>query len=189
MKQLRLFAALLLLITFSTCSTRQAGKQTSESFEPPLTATIPINPNVIKGELENGIKYLILVNKKPENRAELRLVVNVGSVLEADDQQGLAHFTEHMAFNGTEHFAKHEIIDYLESIGTRFGADLNAYTSFDETVYKLRVPTDSIAIVEKAFLILEDWAKGITFSDEEIDKERGVVIEEWRRGQGAEMRM
>ena len=189
MKHLHLFAASLLLITFSTCSIRQAGKQTSESFEPPLTATIPINPDVIKGELENGIKYLILVNKKPENRAELRLVVNVGSVLEADDQQGLAHFTEHMAFNGTEHFAKHEIVDYLESIGTRFGADLNAYTSFDETVYKLRVPTDSIAIVEKAFLILEDWAKGITFSDEEIDKERGVVIEEWRRGQGAEMRM
>ena len=189
MKRLNFFASLLLLIAFSTCSTQQTVNETAESFEPPLSTPIPVNPAVKIGVLDNGIKYLILVNHKPENRAELRLVVNVGSVLEADDQRGLAHFAEHMAFNGTEHFEKQEIIDYLESIGTRFGADLNAYTSFDETVYMLRIPTDSSEIVEKAFLILEDWAKGITFSDEEIDKERGVVIEEWRRGQGAEMRM
>ncbi len=189
MKQLHFFTSLLLLIAFSTCSTQQADKQSSNLFEPPLTATMPLDPNVNTGELENGIKYLIRVNRKPEKRAELRLVVNAGSVLETADQQGLAHFAEHMAFNGTEHFEKQEIVDYLESIGTRFGPDLNAYTSFDETVYMLKVPTDSTEIVEKAFLILEDWAKGVTFSDEEIDKERGVVIEEWRLGQGAEMRM
>ncbi|TFB12708.1 insulinase family protein [Candidatus Marinimicrobia bacterium MT.SAG.4] len=189
MNRLHLFTALLLIFTLSNCSTKQASKPSAESFEPPLSTPIPINPAVKIGVLDNGIKYLIRVNHKPEKRAELRLVVNVGSVLEADDQQGLAHFAEHMAFNGTEHFEKQEIIDYLESIGTRFGPDLNAYTSFDETVYMLRIPTDSSEIVEKAFLILEDWAKGITFADEEIDKERGVVIEEWRLGQGAEMRM
>lgn len=189
MKYLHVFTSLSVIFTLFTCSTPRTSKQSDELFEPLLTATMPINPKVKIGELDNGIKYLIRVNQKPENRAELRLVVNVGSVLETDDQQGLAHFVEHMAFNGTEHFEKQEIVDYLESIGTRFGADLNAYTSFDETVYILRVPTDSREIVEKAFLILEDWANGITFSDEEIDKERGVVIEEWRLGRGAEMRM
>ncbi len=152
-------------------------------------AKLPLDPAVITGKLENGTHYFIRVNQKPEKRAELWLVVNAGSVLEDDDQQGLAHFVEHMGFNGTEHFAKQELVDYLESIGMRFGPDLNAYTGFDETVYMLKVPTDSLAVMETAFQILEDWARGVTFDPGEIDKERGVVTEEWRLGRGAEARM
>jgi zinc protease len=150
---------------------------------------IPFDPEVARGEFTNGFHYYIKVNKKPENRAQLWLVVNVGSILEDPDQQGLAHFTEHMAFNGTKHFAKQELINYLESIGMKFGPEINAFTSFDETVYMLQLPTDSNHLVEKGFQILEDWAHYVSFEDEEIDKERGVVIEEWRLGRGADMRM
>lgn len=147
------------------------------------------DPLVTRGTLPNGVRYVIRENGKPANRLELRLVVNAGSVLETDDQQGLAHFLEHMAFNGTEHFEKQELVDYLESIGMAFGPDLNAYTSFDETVYMLQVPTDDEAVLEKAFLILRDWAEGLTLVGEEIEKERGVVIEEWRLGRGAMQRL
>jgi len=154
-----------------------------------LDQIIPINPNVTTGELENGMKYFIRENKKPEKRAELRLVINAGAILEDDDQQGLAHVVEHMAFNGTKNFAKQELVDYIESIGMKFGADVNAGTGIDETVYMLQVPTDSIEIMEKAFQILEDWAHNVSFEDEEIDKERGIVIEEWRLGRGAGARM
>jgi zinc protease len=150
---------------------------------------LPVDKNVTIGTLDNGLKYYIRVNHKPEKRALLRLVVNAGSVLENDDQQGLAHFTEHMAFNGTTNFAKQELVNYLESIGMRFGPEINGYTSFDETVYMLEVPTDSAGVVEKGIQILADWAHNISFDDAEIDKERGVVIEEWRLGQGAGMRM
>lgn len=150
---------------------------------------LPLDPKINTGVLENGLKYFIRVNQKPEKRAELRLVVNAGSVLENNDQQGIAHLVEHMGFNGTEHFAKQELVDYVESIGMGFGPHLNAYTSFDETVYMLRVPTDSAEMVVKAFQILSDWAQGMTFDSNEIDKERGVVIEEWRRGLGAQARM
>ncbi|MFB0515644.1 MAG: M16 family metallopeptidase [Candidatus Neomarinimicrobiota bacterium] len=155
----------------------------------PPEEPLPVDPQVTAGTLENGVRYMIRVNRKPEKRAELRLVVNAGSVLEDDDQQGLAHLAEHMAFNGTRHFAKQELVDYMESIGMRFGPELNAFTSFDETVYMLTVPTDSAEMVAKAFQILEDWAHGISFEDEEIEKERGVVIEEWRLGRGAQARM
>lgn len=154
-----------------------------------LKDKLPLDPKIKIGTLKNGIKYYIRENRKPENRAEIRLAVNVGSVLEDDDQLGLAHFVEHMAFNGTKNFAKHEIIDYLETIGMRFGPDINAYTSFDETVYMLQVPTDDDKIVDKGFQILEEWAHNIAFEEEEIDKERGVVIEEWRLGRGANARM
>ena len=154
-----------------------------------LDAKLPIDPEIIHGKLDNGVRYYIRVNKKPENRAELRLVLNAGSVLEDDDQQGLAHFTEHMCFNGTRHFKKHELVNFLESVGMRFGPDLNAYTSFDETVYMLQIPTDSAEVVKKAFQVLEDWAHWVSFEDEEIEKERGVVIEEWRLGRGADARM
>ncbi len=143
-----------------------------------LDELLPVDSLVVTGQLDNGFRYLIRANEKPENRAELRLVVNFGSVLETEQEQGLAHFVEHMAFNGTEHFAKQELIDYLEAIGMRFGADLNAYTGFDETVYMLTVPTDSTQFMEQGFQILEDWAHGVSFDAEEIDKERGVVIEE-----------
>jgi len=161
--------------------------QNQISFE--LSEAIPLDPDVIKGQLDNGLTYYIMTNQKPEERAELRLVINAGSILENDAQQGLAHFVEHMAFNGSENFEKQELVDYLESIGMQFGPDLNAYTSFDETVYMLQVPTDSTELVETAFQILEDWAHLLSFEDEEIDKERGVIVEEWRGGRGAEARM
>ena len=150
---------------------------------------LPVDPAVTIGTLPNGVRYYIRVNRRPEHRAELRLVVNAGSVLEASDQRGLAHFVEHMAFNGTRHFEKQKLVDYIESIGMRFGPDLNAYTSFDETVYQLQVPTDSAPTMGQAFQILEDWAHGISFDTTEIRKERGVVLEEWRLGRGAGQRM
>lgn len=150
---------------------------------------LPVDPKVEIDRLENGLTYYIRANHKPENRAELRLVVRAGSVLEDDDQLGLAHFIEHMAFNGTEHFEKQELIEFIESIGMQFGAHLNAYTGFDETVYMLRVPLDEPEVVEKAFLVLEDWAAHLTLDPEEIELERGVVIEEWRSRRGAGARM
>lgn len=150
---------------------------------------IPIDSRIVKGKLANGLTYYIRKNSRPEKRAELRLAVNAGSILEDDDQQGLAHFCEHMAFNGTENFKKHELVNYLESIGMRFGPEINAYTSFDETVYMLELPTDSTEILETGFQVLEDWAHLVSYEDEEINKERGVVIEEWRLGRGAAARM
>ena len=152
-------------------------------------AKLPFDPAAIRGRLANGLDFYILENWRPEKRAEFWLAVDVGSMQEDDDQLGLAHFVEHMAFNGTRHFAKQELVDYLERIGMRFGPDVNAFTGFDETVYMLRVPTDDPALVSTAFQILEDWAQGISFDDEEIDKERGVVVEEWRLGRGAQARL
>ena len=153
------------------------------------SAKLPLDPKIRTGRLSNGIRYYVRENRKPEKRAELRLAVNAGSVLENDDQRGLAHFCEHMAFNGTRHFRKQELVNYLESMGVRLGPDLNAYTSFDETVYMLQVPTDTQAIVHTAFQILEDWAHLVSYDDDEIDRERGVVVEEWRLGRGAAARM
>jgi len=150
---------------------------------------LPISPQVKKGKLPNGITYYIRKNTEPKNRAELRLVVHAGSILENDNQVGLAHFTEHMSFNGTKNFAKNELINFLEKNGVQFGADLNAYTSFDETVYMLQLPTDSPEVFKKGFQIVEDWAHNVSFDNTEIDKERGVVIEEWRLGLGAAERM
>lgn len=156
---------------------------------PALAAPLPIDPKVKIGTLPNGIHYYIRRNLRPEKRAELRLVVNAGSVLENEDQLGYAHFLEHTAFNGTTHFAKNDLVKYLQSIGVRFGADLNAYTSFDQTVYILPVPTDTAALVEKGFQILEDWAHGQRLDSMEVVNERGVVREEWRGGKGAGERM
>jgi zinc protease len=173
----------LLLLLVIGLAASQANAQLAPSDR------LPTDPNVTVGKLPNGVTYYIRVNQKPEARAELRLAVNAGSVLEDEKQLGLAHFVEHMAFNGTRNFQKHELINYLESIGMRFGADLNAYTSFDETVYMLTVPTDTGKALEQGMRILEDWAHNVTFDASEIEKERGVVIEEWRLGQGAEERM
>ena len=150
---------------------------------------LPLDPAVRHGTLENGLTWYVRANNYPENRAELRLVVNAGSVLEDDDQRGLAHFVEHMAFNGTKRFEKQALVDFIEGLGMRFGAHLNASTSFDETIYQLQVPTDSAGVLTRALDILEDWAQGIAFEPEEIDRERGVVVEEWRLGLGAESRM
>lgn len=141
------------------------------------------------GVLENGLTYYIRRNAEPAGRAELRLVVNAGSVLEDDDQLGLAHVVEHMAFNGTRSFESHELVDYLESVGMRFGPDVNAYTSFDETVYMLTLPTDSAGVLETGVQILQEWATGIAFDSVQIEKERAVVVEEWRLGRGAGSRI
>ncbi len=150
---------------------------------------LPLDPNVKIGKLSNGLTYYIRQNKKPEQKVELRLVVNAGSVLEDDDQQGLAHLNEHMAFNGTANFKKNDIISFLQSIGVAFGNDLNAYTGFDETVYILPIPTDKPGNLDKGFQILEDWAHNISLKDEDIDGERPVILEESRLGKGAEERM
>ena len=154
-----------------------------------LDAKLGIDPKVKIGKLSNGLTYYLRKNVEPKNRAELRLVVNAGSILESDQQLGLAHFVEHMAFNGTKNFKKQELVDFLEKSGVNFGADLNAYTSFDETVYELQVPTDSIQVFKKAMQILEDWAHQVSFELVEIDKERGVIVEEWRLGRGADARL
>ncbi len=183
---------MLIIAGFLSCSGSKPpvqGEKGQTAQETSLLSKLPVDTAITIGRLENGITYYIRKNHKPENRAELRLVVNAGSILEDDDQQGLAHFTEHMAFNGTRHFAKQHLVDYLESIGMRFGPDLNAYTSFDETVYMLQIPTDNPAIIDTAFQILTDWAAYLSFDDDEIDKERGVVIEEWRLGRGAQARI
>ncbi len=164
-----------------------AIKTVAQPFD--YSKKIPVDSSIKFGKLANGMVYYIKKNKKPENRAELRLAVNAGSVLEDTDQLGLAHFTEHMAFNGTTHFAKNELVSYLQSVGVKFGADLNAYTSFDQTIYMLTIPTDSAAVLDKGFDVLSDWAHEQTFDSTEIEKERGVVIEEWRLGRGAEQRM
>ncbi|MYA59758.1 MAG: insulinase family protein, partial [Chloroflexi bacterium] len=133
------------------------------------------------------MEYYIRGNQEPLNRTHLSLVVKAGSVLEEEDERGLAHFVEHMAFNGTERFEKQQIVDYLESIGSTFGSHLNAYTSFDETVYFLEIPADDPEILETSFQILSDWAYAVTFDSEEVELERDVVLEEWRvsRGFGA----
>lgn len=154
-----------------------------------VSAPIPFDPAVRTGKLSNGLTYYIRKNAKPEKKVDLRLVINAGSILEADDQQGLAHFMEHMCFNGTKRFPKNQLVDYLQSIGVKFGQHLNAYTSFDETVYFLPIPADSPEKIEKGFQILEDWAFNANLTPEEIDKERGVVLEEYRLGLGADKRM
>lgn len=154
-----------------------------------LNDPIPVGPEVKVGKLSNGLTYYIRKNGKPEKKLELRLVVKAGSILEDEDQQGLAHFTEHMAFNGSTHFKRNELISYLQSIGVQFGADLNAYTSFDETVYILPIPTDKKETVEQGFQVLEDWAHGLSLNDADIDSERGIVLEELRLGKGVDDRM
>jgi zinc protease len=184
--RLYLFLTIGLLAAF-LASAQEPAPQPEPGLE--LSTVLPVEDAIVKGQLDNGLTYLIRTNQKPENRAELWLVVNAGSIQEDDDQQGLAHFVEHMAFNGTRNFAKQELVNYLESIGMTFGPDINAFTSFDETVYNLTIPTDDAETVATAFQILEDWAHGLAFEGEEIDKERGVVVEEWRLGRGAEARI
>ncbi len=145
-----------------------------------LEKQIPLDTTVVRGQLDNGLKYFIKKNDRPKQMVEMRLVIKVGSLQEDEDQLGLAHILEHLLFNGTKHFPKHKLIEFLESIGLKFGADLNAHTGFDETVYKLSIPTENIENVNTAFQILEDWAHNALLEDEEIEAERGVVMEEYR---------
>ncbi|MDB4949885.1 MAG: peptidase domain protein [Gemmatimonadetes bacterium] len=179
-------ACLCLLLWAAACAPRGPAP----AGEPyPRGARLPDDSSVIRGRLWNGLSYYVRANHEPRRRAELRLVVNAGSILEDEDQRGLAHVVEHMAFNGTTHFAKNELVDYLEGVGMRFGPDINAYTSYDETVYMLTLPTDSAGVLDTGMQILQDWATGITFDTAEVRKERGVVVEEWRLGRGAAARV
>ena len=154
-----------------------------------LDQPVPVDPRITIGYLPNGLRYYIRANARPYQRAELRLVVNIGSVVEDPDQLGLAHFVEHMAFNGSERFAKQDLIRFMESIGMRLGPGVNANTSHDQTVYVLHVPTDNPEALRKAFMFFADVAHRLSFDPEAIDKERGVIIEEWRQGRGAAARM
>jgi zinc protease len=190
-------AALALFVTANVSFAQVKKRPVPSPKEKPVAAAtqikgnlLPIDPNVIIGTLPNGLTYYIRKNTEPKNRADLYLVNKVGSVLENDNQQGLAHFTEHMAFNGTRDFPKNELVNYLQKAGVKFGADLNAYTSFDETIYQLPLPTDSVKVFEKGFDILANWAGYQTFDPKEIDDERGVVLEEERlRGKNAQERL
>jgi len=150
---------------------------------------LPLDPAVRTGKLANGFTYYIRHNEEPKNRVLMYLVNNVGSVLEDEDQRGLAHFMEHMSFNGTKHFPHNELVDYLQKAGVRFGADINAYTSFDETVYELPIPSDQPELLKGGLEIMRDWAHEALLDPGEIDKERGVVLEEKRLGKGAGERM
>ena len=160
-----------------------------EARSAPLDLLIPPGPDVTVGMLDNGLRYFVRANREPENRALFRLVVSVGSIVEDEDQRGLAHVLEHMAFNGSENFEKQELVDFMESIGMRLGMGLNASTSFDETIYMLEVPVDDPAHLPTALQILEDWAHGLTLDPAEVDQERGVVVEEWRMRRGAMSRL
>lgn len=176
---------LVCFLSIVTSISVNAQKTAVKSTQPLTAKKLTVTPDLKIGKLANGLTYYIRKNDEPKNRAELRLVVKAGSVLENDKQLGLAHFTEHMAFNGTKNFEKQELINFLEKSGVNFGADINASTGFDETIYQLQLPTDSPSVFKKGFQILEDWAHNVSFDSTEIDKERGVVIEEWRSGQGA----
>ena len=158
----------------------------AQEFQYDPSAPLPVDSAVKVGKLKNGFTYYIRQNKLPENKVELRLAVNAGSVLENDDQQGLAHFVEHMAFNGSKDYPGNSVVKQIESMGIRFGNDLNAYTSFDETLYMLPIPSDKF---EEGMRIMENWAFHLAFEDQEIDDERGVILEEWRLGKGAMDRM
>src|SRR5690554_2495946 len=187
--RLRHLWILALLLAAPASAGAQAVEAAERAQADDAIAPLPIDPEVTIGELPNGLRYYIRTNGEPERRVELRLVVKAGSLQEDDDQRGLAHFLEHMAFNGTKSFEKQELIRYLESIGMRFGADLNAATSYDHTVYKLTVPTDAEGALETAFRILDDWAQGITLDPEEIEAERGVILSEWRARLGVGTRV
>ncbi|MEJ7780502.1 MAG: insulinase family protein [Daejeonella sp.] len=178
--------ALAVLISAPYVGTAQT---TSKTAKAPASEVIPLDPAIKTGKLPNGFTYYIRKNVEPKNRVQLYLANKVGSILENDDQRGLAHFMEHMGFNGTKNFPKNDLVNYLQKAGVRFGADLNAYTSFDETVYQLPIPSDDPEVLKNGLQIMRDWAKGATLDPAEIDKERGVVLEEKRLGKGAQQRM
>ena len=141
---------------------------------------LPLDPKVKYGKLKNGITYYVRENSKPENRAEIQILIKAGSLQEDEKQLGLAHFIEHMAFNGTKNFPGNEVIKYMESTGMRFGSDINASTSWERVYYTLQVPTDNAKMLDDGFQVLQDWMMNVTFDSEELEKERNVIIEEWR---------
>ena len=174
------FLCAALLIATVADNSAQAPPPVSKVQSLALAEKLPSDPAVTIGTFPNGLRYYIRKNKRTEGYAQLRLVVKAGSVLEDDDQRGLAHFVEHMAFNGTRNFPKQELAAFIQSLGMRFGSDLNASTGYDQTIYQLRVPTADPAVMDRAFLVLADWAQHVTFDDAEVENERGVVMEEWR---------
>src|SRR5258708_2732164 len=184
---------LMLLVSAIAVAVSFAGAQQPAVIasvqDAPLSQAVPVDPLITVGTLPNGLRYYVRENRQPRGRAELRLVVNAGSVLEDEDQRGLAHFVEHMSFNGTLHFPKQQIAGFMQSLGMRFGAHVNAHTNFDETVYELQIPTDDPAVIDRSLLILEDWTHNVSFEPAEIDRERGVILEEWRLGLGAGERL
>jgi zinc protease len=184
-------ALLLASATLQATHVRAQGTAAPETPPPAFAANdkLPFDPAVTTGTLPNGLRYYIRRNGRPEQRVLMQLAVKAGSIDEADDQQGLAHFLEHMAFNGTRHFKAGELIATLESTGARMGPHVNAYTSFDETVYMFELPTNREGVVEKGLQALSDFGGGMLLTPAEIDKERGVVIEEWRGGLGAGSRL
>ncbi len=183
--RIRLLLPILALTSVVSFVGAQQRAATIDLRSAPLDQTIPVDPLITVGTLANGLRYYVRENRLPQARAELRLVVKAGSVLEEEDQRGLAHFVEHMAFNGTEHFPKQEITTFMQALGMRFGAHVNAHTSFDETEYDLQIPTGNPAVLDRSLTILEDFAHNVSFDPVEIDKERGVILEEWRLGLGA----
>ena len=150
---------------------------------------VALDPTVRSGKLENGLTYYVQQNESPSDRAILRLAVNAGSLMEDEDQRGMAHFLEHMAFNGTDEFAKNELVRFLQGIGMQFGPDINAHTSFEETVYKLMIPLDQEGNLDTGLDILEQWAFHMSLTTRDIEEERGIIHEEWRSGLGASRRM
>ena len=178
MKLKRIFFAAALLVASATAVMAQQL--------PP----IPKDDKVRMGKLDNGLTYYIRNNNWPENKANFYIAQRVGSIQENDDQRGLAHFLEHMAFNGSEHFPDSTLLEYTRSLGVEFGSDLNAYTSIDQTVYRIcNVPTKNATAIDSCILILKDWSNGLTLDSKEIDKERGVIHQEWQLGSGPVMRM
>ncbi len=173
----------------SAAQTSAAEPAAATAPVPAAEAPLPIDPATRVGTFANGLRYYVRAHKEPQRRASLRLVVNAGSVLETDQELGYAHFVEHMAFNGTRLLPKNDIVDFVEKMGMRFGHDANASTSFDETIYMFEVPTDDPAVLSRAFLVLSQIANEVSFDPQEVDRERGVIIEEWRLGRGAETRI
>lgn len=175
------FGSLAALPIFTSAAVAGEARFEARHGGTPVASVAPVPPGLRTGVLPNGMRYYVQANKAPAKRAYLWLAVNAGSAQEDDDQLGYAHFLEHMAFNGTRNFPRQALIDFIESTGMSFGADLNAYTSFDETVYMLTVPTDDPSYLDRGLLVLEDWAGGgITLDSAEVVAERGVVLGEWR---------
>src|SRR4030095_1648100 len=194
--RLRISACVLALVlaapiaSMQTPSAPSTGRETSAASVAsyPLSQQMPVAPDVPVRTLPNGLRYYVRANGKPARRAALRLVVKAGSVLEDDDQKGLAHYVEHMLFEGTRNFPGKSLIDFLSSLGLSIGPDANAATSYDDTQYTLRVPTDAPGVLDRALLVLEDWAHGASFDQSGIDRERGIVLSEWRMRLGAQER-
>ncbi|MFA5907693.1 MAG: insulinase family protein [Vicinamibacterales bacterium] len=184
-------ALVLLVVALVAVPRAQSAAPQGPAIPPALALDrpLPVDPAVREGRLPNGLRYFIRQNNRPEKRVSMRLAVDVGALQEDDDQRGLAHFIEHMAFNGTQNFKPGELVSFLESIGARFGPHVNASTSFDETIYMLDIPTDRPGYVDRGMLVLHDFAAGLSLLPEEVEKERGVVLEEWRGRLGAGSRL